>query len=69
VPPLILFLGSHPDVKTSDFESVRLINNGAAHIGCNDVERFLKRAPHMQFTQGTFNQLLNKRNIILKYNI
>jgi hypothetical protein len=62
-------MGSHPDVKTSDLESVRVVNNGAAPIGCYDVERLLKRAPHVQFTQGTFHQLLNKINIILKYNI
>jgi hypothetical protein len=58
VPPLIQFMGSHPDVKTSDFETVRLINSGAAPIGCNDVERLLKRAPHVLFVQGTFHQLL-----------
>jgi hypothetical protein len=64
VPPLIQFMGSHPAVKTSDFDSVRLVNNGAAPIGCSDVERLLKRAPHVQFGQGTFHQLLNKRTIL-----
>lgn len=52
VPPLIQFMGSHPAVKTSDFESVMLVNNGAGPIGCNDVERLLKKAPHVRFGQG-----------------
>jgi hypothetical protein len=64
VPPLIQFMGTHPLVKTSDFESVSLINNGAAPVGSNDVERLLKRAPHVRFGQGTFLQLLNKTDIL-----
>jgi hypothetical protein len=63
VPPLIQFMGSHPLVKTSDFESVSMITNGAAPVGTNDVERLLKKAPHVMFSQGTFLQLLNKRYI------
>jgi hypothetical protein len=54
VPPLIQFMGSHPLVKSSDFESVNLINNGAAPVSCNDVEHLLKKAPHVRFVQGTF---------------
>jgi hypothetical protein len=64
VPPLIQFIGTHPAVKTSDFESVKLVNNGAAPIGCGDVERLLKRAPHVRFGQGTFHHLLNKRTVL-----
>ncbi|KDR16255.1 probable 4-coumarate--CoA ligase 3 isoform X2 [Zootermopsis nevadensis] len=52
VPPLIHFIASHPDVKSSYFESVTLINNGAASVGLNDVERLLKKAPHVSFSQG-----------------
>ncbi|PNF38008.1 putative 4-coumarate--CoA ligase 3 [Cryptotermes secundus] len=52
VPPVIQFMSSHPDVKTSDFETVRLVNSGAAPIGYNDVERLLEKAPHVEFTQG-----------------
>jgi acyl-CoA synthetase (AMP-forming)/AMP-acid ligase II len=52
VPPLIQFIGSSPDVKTSNLESLKAVNNGAAPIGPNDVERLLKKTPNLQFTQG-----------------
>lgn len=52
VPPLIQFMGSHPDIKGSQFDSVRIINNGAAPVGPNDVERLLAKAPHITFMQG-----------------
>jgi hypothetical protein len=45
-------MSSHPDVKSSDFESLNFINNGAAPVGQNDVERLLKKAPHVLFCQG-----------------
>jgi len=52
VPPLIQFIASSPDVKSSHVESVNTVNNGAAPIGPNDVERLLKKAPNIRFTQG-----------------
>lgn len=64
VPPVIQYLSSHPDIKTSDFDTVRLITSGAAPIGYNDVERLLNKVPHVEFTQGIFHQLLNKRNVL-----
>jgi hypothetical protein len=53
VPPLIQFMASHPDIKSSYFDSVSIINNGAAPVGPTDVERLLKKAPHILFCQGT----------------
>jgi len=64
VPPLIQFIGSSPDVKTSNLESLKAVNNGAAPIGPNDVERLLKKTPNLQFTQGTLCQLLNTLNVL-----
>jgi hypothetical protein len=66
VPPLIQFIGASPDVKSSQLESVNTINNGAAPIGPNDVERLLKKAPNVQFFQGTLCQLpvLNTLNVL-----
>ncbi|KAJ9590143.1 hypothetical protein L9F63_016728, partial [Diploptera punctata] len=52
VPPLIQFMASHPDVKSSYFDSVRVVNNGAAPVGPNDVDRLLKKAPQITFSQG-----------------
>lgn len=52
VPPLIQLMGSSPDIKSSHFESVNTINNGAAPVGPNDVERLLKKAPNVRFSQG-----------------
>lgn len=52
VPPLIQFIGSNPEVKRSQLESLKTVNNGAAPIGPNDVERLLKKTPTLQFTQG-----------------
>jgi hypothetical protein len=57
-------MSSHPDVKASHFESVIFLYNGAAPVGCSDVERLLKKAPHVKFGQGTFHQLLNIRNVL-----
>jgi len=64
VPPLIQFIGSSPEVKSSHLESLKTINNGAAPIGPNDVERLLKKATNLQFTQGTLCQLLNILNVL-----
>jgi acyl-CoA synthetase (AMP-forming)/AMP-acid ligase II len=64
VPPLIQFIGSSPDVKSSQLESVRFINNGAAPVGPNDVERLLKKAPNVLFGQGTLRRLLNRLNVL-----
>jgi acyl-CoA synthetase (AMP-forming)/AMP-acid ligase II len=66
VPPLIQLMGSSPDIKSSHFESVNTINNGAAPVGPNDVERLLKKAPNVRFSQGTLCQLpvLNKLNVL-----
>ena len=64
VPPLIQFIASSPDVKDSHVESVNIVNNGAAPVGPNDVERLLKKAPNIQFTQGTICQLLNTLNVL-----
>ncbi|KAJ4444145.1 hypothetical protein ANN_05934, partial [Periplaneta americana] len=52
VPPLIQFMGAHPDVKAEYFNSVKFINNGAAPAGPNDIERLLKKAPQVRFGQG-----------------
>ncbi|PSN32296.1 putative 4-coumarate--CoA ligase 3 [Blattella germanica] len=52
VPPLIQFMASHPDVKGSYLNSVRCVNNGAAPVGPNDVDRFLTKAPQVTFMQG-----------------
>ena len=46
-------MGSHPDVKSSYLSSVNIINNGAAPVGPNDVERLLEKAPQVTFVQGT----------------
>lgn len=43
VPPIIIQLGNHPAAKPSHFESVRNMLCGAASIGCEDVERLLKK--------------------------
>jgi len=64
VPPLIQFIGSNPEVKRSQLESLKTVNNGAAPIGPNDVERLLKKTPTLQFTQGTHCQLLNTLNVL-----
>ena len=64
MPPLIQFIGSSPEVKSSYLESVITVNNGAAPVGPNDVERLLKKAPNIRFTQGTFCQLLNTLNVL-----
>ena len=64
VPPLIQFISSSPDVKSSHLESLNTVNNGAAPIGPNDVERLLRKAPNMQFTQGTLCQLLNTMTVL-----
>lgn len=64
MPPLIQFIGSNPDVKSSHLESLNLVNNGAGPVGPNDVERLLKKAPNIQFTQGTLCQLLNTLNVL-----
>jgi hypothetical protein len=62
VPPLIQFIGFHPEVKSNYFESVTLITNGAAPLGENDIERLLKKLPHVSFNQGTsFHQLLTNK--------
>jgi acyl-CoA synthetase (AMP-forming)/AMP-acid ligase II len=45
VPPLVLFLASHPGVRPKHLQSLRYIEFGAAPMGRLDVERFLKRAP------------------------
>jgi hypothetical protein len=64
VPPLIQFIGSNPEVKSSHLEYLHTVSNGAAPIGPNDVERLLKKSPHIKFTQGTLCQLLNTFNVL-----
>ncbi|XP_060804236.1 uncharacterized protein LOC106130289 [Amyelois transitella] len=38
-PPLVLFIGSHPDVKREHLESLKLITSGAAPLPKLDVDR------------------------------
>ena len=64
MPPLIQFIGSSPEVKSSHLESLTVVNNGAGPVGPNDVERLLKKASNIQFTQGTLRQLLNTLNVL-----
>ncbi|XP_069685502.1 uncharacterized protein [Periplaneta americana] len=44
VPPMVLFLASHPNVKPKHIQNLRYIVCGAAPIGPKDIERFFKRA-------------------------
>ncbi|XP_037293349.1 probable 4-coumarate--CoA ligase 3 isoform X2 [Manduca sexta] len=42
-PPMVLFLGSHPDVKKEHLESIKTITSGAAPLPRNDVQRVLEK--------------------------
>lgn len=45
VPPLVLFLGSHPAVKKEFFECVRFSLSAAAPIGLSDIEKLVVKFP------------------------
>jgi len=64
VPPLLLFLASHPGVLPKYLQSLRHVLCGAAPLGGLDAERFLKRAPpNTDIVQGSMWPLLYLTNI------
>jgi acyl-CoA synthetase (AMP-forming)/AMP-acid ligase II len=66
VPPLVLFLASHPGVLPKYLQSLRHVVCGAAPLGGLDVERFLKRAPpNTEIVQGSMRTLLYLTNIFI----
>lgn len=53
VPPLLLFLAKDPIVSEYDLSNLESILVGAAPVGKELSEEFLKRFPHVKFlTQG-----------------
>ncbi|KAG5680265.1 hypothetical protein PVAND_009784 [Polypedilum vanderplanki] len=52
VPPIILFLTHFDKVSPKHMESIKYVMSGAAPLGKNDAEQFLKKAPNAQFFQG-----------------
>ncbi|TMW53028.1 hypothetical protein DOY81_001891, partial [Sarcophaga bullata] len=52
VPPIALFMINHPKVTTETCPELFMVMSGAAPIGVNDVERFLKKFPKTKFLQG-----------------
>lgn len=52
VPPLVQFLGAHPNVTGQHFETVRFVTSGAGPIGQSDAQRVLDKAGHINFIQG-----------------
>ena len=66
VPPVVLFLASHPDVLPKYLQSLRHVGCGAAPLGGLDAERFLKRAPpNTNIVQGSMWPLLYLTNIFI----
>ncbi|CAB3255929.1 unnamed protein product [Arctia plantaginis] len=52
-PPVVLFLGSHPQVTAKHFEHVKTITSGAAPLPSADVQRLLHKAGRdVDFCQG-----------------
>nr|XP_022918339.1 4-coumarate--CoA ligase-like isoform X1 [Onthophagus taurus] len=43
VPPLVLFLHSHPAVKPKHFDKLRIITSGAAPLGKSDEDKFREK--------------------------
>ncbi|KAH8272302.1 hypothetical protein KR018_001560 [Drosophila ironensis] len=52
VPPIALFMINHPKMTPEVAPDLLEVMNGAAPIGANDVERFLKKFPKTVFKQG-----------------
>lgn len=52
VPPIVLFLGHHPNLEKKHVDSIRIVMSGAAPIGASDAERMQKRMPQIKFIQG-----------------
>jgi len=52
VPPIVLFLANSDKTTKHHLEHVRTIMSGAAPLGASDIERFQKKAPHVEFMQG-----------------
>ncbi|XP_069685514.1 uncharacterized protein [Periplaneta americana] len=52
VPPLVQFLGAHPNVTGPHFNTVRFVTSGAGPIGQSDAQRVLDKANHINFIQG-----------------
>uniref|UniRef100_A0A336K302 CSON015310 protein n=1 Tax=Culicoides sonorensis TaxID=179676 RepID=A0A336K302_CULSO len=49
VAPIVIFMNNCNDVNSKHLNSLRMIMSGAAPL---DVERFVKKAPGVKFTQG-----------------
>ncbi|XP_069685505.1 uncharacterized protein [Periplaneta americana] len=45
VPPLVLFMASHPALKPEHLRSLTRVISAAAPLGRHDIERFLEKAP------------------------
>jgi len=59
VPPIVLFLASHPGVLPKYLRSLRYVVYGAAPLGALNAERFLKRAPpNTEILQGNMRLFL-----------
>ncbi|CAH2983005.1 unnamed protein product [Chilo suppressalis] len=50
-PPLVLFLGTYPAVKSKHLKSVKRVTCGAAPLPKPDVEKLLAKGEHMQMLQ------------------
>ncbi|CAH1114450.1 unnamed protein product [Psylliodes chrysocephalus] len=46
VPPIVLFLTNHPEVKTEDLQSLRFVLSGAAPLGILDEKKFKQKVGH-----------------------
>ena len=53
-PPVVLFLANDSDVTRKHLESVKTILVGAAPVGAALVNKFLEKAPHVAFREGTY---------------
>jgi acyl-CoA synthetase (AMP-forming)/AMP-acid ligase II len=67
-PPLVLFLASHPGVQPKYLQSLRHVMCGAAPLGGQDAERFLKKAPpNTDIVQGSMRPLFYLTNIFIYF--
>ncbi|XP_059062874.1 uncharacterized protein LOC131855605 [Achroia grisella] len=52
-PPMVLFLGSHPQATNKHLDSVRVLVSGAAPLSRVDLDKLLAKVKHdFHFTQG-----------------
>ncbi|CAK1582577.1 unnamed protein product [Parnassius mnemosyne] len=52
-PPIVIFLGTHPQVVSKYFEHLRCVACGAAPLPMADIERFLSKVPdNVHFSQA-----------------